>query len=808
MLEDRLGNNFKKTIVKSFQLARATSCEHVLPCHLLLSLLKQKGTVAGEILKNKSIETKILNIISKYKIQQPVKNMPKLSISSEQIIMRAIKTAYELKHPFVSTDHLLHAIIFQQSDDLNKILNKNIKTAAKNHIQSRFKGVSRFPEIKDMFNLFQSDNLSDPGLMEFEGGKNKILNYFSTDLTDPKNQEKFTPLIGRDKEINQLIQILCRRNKNNPLLLGEPGVGKTALVEGLAQKINKGDIPEILLDKKIIALDLGSLVAGTMYRGDFEARIKQILDEIKSDPNIILFIDEIHTITGAGSAHGSLDAANMFKPLLARGELRCIGATTDQEYKKSFTKDAALARRFQPLQLNEPNREQTIEIIKGLKKCYENFHQISITDEAISAATDLSDKYIPERFQPDKALDLIDEAASKLKINNSKSNQKIKKIKSIEHKINDLKQKKEKTILHENYHQAILLRDEIVSMEKNLKKLKNSVLKPENYPSLAEQEVQQIISQKFDLSISKINLLNHENLNDLHAQLSEKVIGQQQVIERVAGAVKRANAGLRNNNRPLASFIFAGASGVGKTYLAKILAETLFSGKNNLIRLDMSEFSEQFNMSKLIGAPAGYVGYQEENKFTDQVKKKPHSIILVDEMEKAHKNIYNLFLQILDDGQITDASGQVITFRQAIIIITTNLGNLSQKKSIGFGEANSAQRQQNVMTEIQKFFLPEFLNRLDEILIFNNLNLQNLEKIATIELEKVRNQLTSIKKQLYFSNKIPNLLAKRCAHSPNARTLIKIIEEKIIGPISEEFIKNPAKKHFSLKNDKNKIIIN
>ena len=361
MLEDKLGNNFKKAIIKSFQLAKSTSCEQVLPCHLLLSLLKQKGTIANEILKNKSLETRILNVLAKYKKENTVRSVPKLALSSEQIIMRAIKTAYELKHPFVGTDHLLYSIISHNNDDLKNILDKAInKNSISNQIKARFKGTSRFPEIKDMFNFLQSDNIADANLMNIEqANKGGLLNYFSEDLTDPNNQGKFMPLIGREKEISQLIQILCRKNKNNPLLLGEPGVGKTALVEGLAQKIHQGDIPEVLLDKKIIALDLGSLVAGTMYRGDFESRVKQILDEIKADPNIILFIDEIHTITGAGSAHGSLDAANMFKPLLARGDLRCIGATTGQDYKKSFTKDAALARRFQPLTLPEPTDQET-----------------------------------------------------------------------------------------------------------------------------------------------------------------------------------------------------------------------------------------------------------------------------------------------------------------------------------------------------------------------------------------------------------------------------------------------------------------
>jgi len=808
MLEDKLDNNFKKIIAKSFHLAKITSCQHVLPAHILLAMLKQKGTLANEILKNKSLENKILNLLAQYKSKQPIRKMPQLSLSSEQIILRAVKTAYELKHPFVGTEHLFYSIISGQTDDLKNILDKNInKKQIKHHITARFKGTSRFPEIRDMFNFFPSDNLAEVPLMEFDN-KTGLLSYFSTDLTDSKNQSNFMPLIGREKEISQLIQILCRKNKNNPLLLGEPGVGKTALVEGLAQKIVSGQVPEILFDKKIIALDIGSLVAGTMYRGDFEARVKQILEEIKDDPNIILFIDEIHNITGAGSASGSLDAANLFKPLLARGELKCIGATTDQEYKKSFTRDAALARRFQALHLSEPTKQETIEILQGLKSCYENFHQIQINDQALITAIDLSNQYVPERFQPDKSLDLIDEASARLRINNKKINEKLKKIKAIEKQLSSLEHQKEKAILGEKYHQAINIRDQIHSIKKQLKEIQNRQLNLSDYPQLGPENIQQILAQKLDLDLTQINLSGTGNLTDLAERIQQKVIGQNQAITQITQILKRAYTGLQTNKRPLGSFIFTGSSGVGKTYLAEILTQEIFAGKNNLIRLDMSEFTEQFNASKLIGAPAGYVGYQEENKFTDQVKKKPHSIILLDEIEKAHSNIFNLLLQILDNGQITDAAGQLISFRQTIIIMTSNLGNKGDQKSLGFGADGKQEDQKQILSEVKKFFSPEFINRLDEILVFNNLGLKNLEKIAIIELDKIKTQLKDLKKELIISPQISKHLAKQCClTSTNARNLLKLLEEKIIGPISEILIKNPSKNQIAIDVQNRKINI-
>ncbi len=808
MLEDKLNKNFKNIIAKSFQLAKVTSCPQVLPSHMLLALLKQKGTIANEILRNKSLENKILNLLNQYKSEKPIRSMPKLALSSEQIILRAIKTAYELKHPYIGTEHLFYALISDINTDFKTIFTKKINQKyIKNQIKARFKGTSRFPEIRDMFNFLPSDNISDLSLLE-QDNKQGLLSYFSIDLTDLKNQKDFVPLIGRKKEIEQMIQILCRKNKNNPLLLGDPGVGKTALVEGLAQKITKGEVPEVLFDKKIVALDIGSLVAGTMYRGDFEARVKQILEEIKNDPKIILFIDEIHNITGAGSANGSLDAANLFKPLLARGDLKCIGATTDQEYKKHFTRDAALARRFQALHLAEPNRTETIDILTGLKTCYEDFHQIKITDKAISVAVDLSTKYIPERFQPDKALDLIDEAAAKIKINNNQINDKLKKIKLIEKRINELHEQKEKAILEENYHQAINIRDEINKMKKSLSIEKNKQSQPETYPILTIADIQQILAQKLDIDLEKINTFGQGNLNELPQKLTDKVIGQDKIIDKTCQILKRSYTGLQNNNQPLATFIFAGPSGVGKTYLAETLGETLFEGKNNLIRIDMSEFTERFNMSKLLGAPAGYVGYQEENKFTDQVKKKPHSIILLDEIEKAHQSVFNIFLQIFDNGQLTDASGQIISFRQTIIIMTTNLGNKNSHKTIGFGKESAQETQNQSLSEIKKFFSPEFINRINEILVFNSLDLQNLEKIATIELDKLKKQTANSGRSLNFSSGISKLLATECAeNSNNARALIKLIETKIITPISENLINNPQKKQIVIETQNNKINI-
>lgn len=809
MIEDKLNKNFKQAIAKSFHFAKVTGSRQVMPLHILLALIKQKGTIANEILRNKSIEGKILNILQKNKSSQAIKKIPTLSLSSENILLRAIKTAYELQHPYVGTEHLFYALLSERNNELNQILSKSLnKKQMSSQIKARFKGTSRFPEIRDMFNFMPQDGLIEPNTMDM-GASKSLLQYFSVDLTDPKNQGKFMPLIGREKEIAHLTQILCRKNKNNPLLLGEPGVGKTAIVEGLAQKITEGNVPEILLDKTIVSLDLGSLVAGTMYRGDFESRVKQILEEIKNSPNLILFIDEIHNITGAGSAHGSMDAANLFKPLLARGDLRCIGATTDQEYKKNFTKDAALARRFQPLQVNEPNAEETLQILKGLKECYEEFHQIRISSKAISTAIELSTHYVPHRFQPDKSLDLIDEACAMLKIKSKSSNEKIKKIKLVEKLIADLEKQKEQSILEENYHQAINIKSKILEARKKMAQIKDAKTSINDYPHLNDNHVKQILAQKLDIDLDKISLTGQSNLADINKRISNHIIGQDKAVEKVVQTLKRSYSGIKSEKKPLASFIFAGPSGVGKTYLTEILAKELFSGKNNLIRLDMSEFDQQFNVSKLIGAPAGYIGYQEENKFTDQVKKKPHSIILFDEMEKAHKNVYNLLLQILDNGQITDAAGQIVSFRHTIIIMTSNLGNTAKKDSIGFGSDKNQQDKNQVTTDIKKFFSAEFINRIDDILVFNSLDLQNLEKIATIQVDKLKSNIRTLGKDLNVHNLIYNYLAKNCLQlSPNARALIKLIEEKIAGPISERIILNPAQTKIEVTIKDNKININ
>ncbi|HUT22229.1 MAG TPA: ATP-dependent Clp protease ATP-binding subunit [Candidatus Bipolaricaulota bacterium] len=788
MYSDKFDNNVKKAIYKAFNIAKATGCEQVLPAHLLLALIKQKGTIANELLSPKSLESKILDTVSKHKSSETLRKLPTLSLSTEEIVLRAAKTAFENKHPFIGTEHLFHAIISDESNDLKEIFSNKINRAnIKTQLKARFSGISRFPEIRDMFNFFQADMPTD--IIDNPAGdkKQNLLEFFAVDLTDPKNQKKFMPLIGREKEISQLIQILCRKNKNNPLLLGEPGVGKTALVEGLAQRILEGKTPDILADKKIMALDLGSLVAGTMYRGDFESRVKQILEEIKSDPKIILFIDEIHAITGAGSASGALDAANLFKPLLARGELRCIGATTDQEYKKTISQDAALARRFQPLSLGEPTGEETFEILQGLKECYEDFHEIKISDQALLAAIDLSSKYNPERFQPDKSLDLIDEASAMLKIENPAANEKIKKTKNLQKQIEILRGRKEKAVLEENYHEAINIREQIRKLKKNIEAENGQNPDKKSLPLLEASDIQKVLAQKLNIDLSQISLTQSGNLAGLNEKISNIVIGQNGIIEKVVKTLKKSYTGLNAGKRPLASFIFAGPSGCGKTYLAEALSNSLFAGRNNLIRLDMSEFSEQFNISKLIGAPAGYVGYQEENKFTDQVKKKPHSIILLDEVEKAHKSVYNLFLQILDRGQLTDAAGKIISFRQAIIIFTTNLGNSNERIKIGFGGDGKEDSGDNVISEIKKFFLPEFINRLDEILVFNSLDLNNLEKIATMELAKIKDRLEAAGKKMTFSDEIAATLAKQC-EKKNARSLLKIIEEKIIEPLTEKII--------------------
>jgi len=763
---DKFTSHLKNVLAKSYSLAVEMNSPGINPEHLLLSLLHQKGSIGGELLHKANISAeevrRLLRLADELALEQGAAagagedNIPKLSPDAKRAIEKAVLTANTHEHKYVGTEHLLSGLLQIDSPAIDAILTEQDinPSGLREQVTAVLKSTSKFPEITETFEIGKApaakgkaaaeESRPEPKKNRPARTKTPALDFFSIELTDPKLQETIDPVIARDKEIERMIQILCRRTKNNPVLLGEPGVGKTAIIEGLAKKILAGDVPDILTGKRILSLDLGLMLAGTIYRGEFEGRIKQIIDEVKNNPDIILFIDELHNITGAGSTSGSLDAANILKPALARGDLRCIGATTLAEFKKSIESDGALERRFQPIIVDPPSPEDTKRILQGLRANYENYHGVTITDEAIDAAVTLSDRYMTDRFLPDKAIDLIDEAAACVRVAKSGESG-TKKLQALEEEIAKVTRKKQKAVTEENFIEAL----ELKAKEKDLQKLAGQA------KSLAKGKVKPIIGQigRRDIAevISRVtgvpltNLLKEEKdrLLDLESVLRRRIVGQDEAVSAVAELVRRAKAGIADPKRPLASFLFLGPSGVGKTEMAKVLAETVFHDPEALVRIDMSEFAEGFNISKLIGAPAGYVGYKERTKLTDIIKRKPHSVVLFDEIEKAHDEVHNLLLQALEDGHITDATGRKINFKNSIIVMTSNVGAASLlTPDIGFGshkegEVTKEQVEENrerLIKELEKSFRPEFLNRIDRVTVFRPLSKTDLEAIVGLQL--------------------------------------------------------------------------
>lgn len=749
--------------------------------HILWGLVKEGGGIAANVLMSNGVTEnrvmeKILSIVGRGDGSLPISGY---TPRTKRVIELSYAETRKMGQNFIGTEHIMLAILREGESVAVRILMEL--------------GVDINKLYDSLITMLQEDTPAavSSNKPRAEDVQTPTLDQFGRDLTVMAKEGKIDPVIGRDKEIERIIQILSRRTKNNPCLIGEPGVGKTAICEGLAQKIIEGNIPEILKGKRVVALDLSSMVAGAKYRGEFEERLKKSIEEIRNAGNVILFIDELHTIVGAGAAEGAIDASNILKPLLARGEIQVIGATTHDEYRKYIEKDAALERRFQPIQIGEPTQEEAIEILKGIRDKYEAHHNVKITDKAIEAAVKLSSRYITDRFLPDKAIDLIDEAASKVRL---KSFTAPPDLKELEQKIEQLHKMKEDAIVNQEFEKAASLRDQenALKEEMNSRKEKWRMKNQTETQAVTEEEIAEIVGTWTGIPVSRLAQEETERLKNLENILHQRVIGQEEAVKAVAKAIRRGRVGLKDPKRPVGSFIFLGPTGVGKTELSKALAEALFGDESHMIRLDMSEYMEKHTVSRLVGSPPGYVGYDEGGQLTEKVRRKPYSVVLFDEIEKAHPDVFNILLQILEDGRLTDASGRLVDFRNTVIIMTSNIGarDIVEPKRLGFGAAmeNEAKTyedmKKNVMNELKKTFRPEFLNRVDELIVFHLLTRENINDIAELMLKDVAKRLKNSNITLTADEKVKEFLAEKgydkvYGARPLRRTIQNLVEDKL-----------------------------
>ena len=754
--------------------------------HILIGLLKEEEGVAYQVLKELGVDAdKVVEEIDRIVGKGEYQQVGEISFTprSKKVLELASQEASQLKHNYIGTEHILLGLIKEGSGVAVRILTDlgiNL-----NNVYSRIMKI-----------LMENETQSFSPEVGKKTIKTLTLDEFGRDLTKLAREDKLDPVIGRSMEIQRVIQILSRRKKNNPCIIGEAGVGKTAIVEGLAQKIANNDIPEILKNKRIVCLDLALIVAGTKYRGEFEKRLKKIVSEVQESNEVILFIDEIHTLVGAGAAEGAIDASNILKPTLARGELQVIGATTSDEYRKYIEKDAALERRFQPIYISEPSIEETIDILQGLRPKYEAHHKIKINDQALEAAARLSARYVSGRFLPDKAIDLVDEAASRIKLQNTISPPDMKKV---EIQLNKIIKEKESTIKLQEFEKAAQLRDKEKKLETELQKMKEKweTGRKINKVEVTEEDIAEIISSWTGIPVFSLKEEETQKLLRMEDELHKRIIGQDEALISISKAIRRARAGMKNPKRPIGSFIFLGPTGVGKTELARSLAEFLFGDENSMISLDMSEYMEKFAVSRLVGAPPGYVGYEEGGQLTEKVRRKPYAVILLDEIEKAHPDVFNILLQIFEDGRLTDSQGRVVDFKNTVIIMTSNIGATLIRKgaTLGFRGTNESEEmpykeiKDNVMGELNKTFRPEFLNRIDEVIVFKSLTKEEIKKIAGLMLNDVKKLLEDQKIDFETVEEAKELLVKE-GYNPNfgARPLRRTIERLIENPISEKIL--------------------
>ncbi|MFO0843433.1 MAG: ATP-dependent Clp protease ATP-binding subunit [Gemmataceae bacterium] len=794
---ERFTDRARKVMQLANQEAQRFNHEYIGTEHILLGLVKEGSGVAANVLKNLDIDLRKIRLEVEKIVQSgpDMVTMGKLPQTprAKKVIEYSIEEARNLGHNYVGTEHLLLGLLREQEGVAAQVL-QNL-------------GLKLEDVREEVLNLLGHNMATEEGGSGAQGGerqakqgksKTPALDSFGRDLTELARQGKLDPVIGRANEIERVIQVLSRRTKNNPVLLGEAGVGKTAIVEGLAQLIVDSSVPELLRDKRIVVLDLAMMVAGTKYRGQFEERIKAVMNEVRRAKNTILFIDELHTLVGAGGAEGAIDASNVLKPALARGEIQCIGATTLDEYRKYIEKDGALERRFQQIIVNPPSKDETIEILKGLRDRYEAHHRVQIKDEALEGAVELSDRYISARCLPDKAIDVIDEAGARVRL---RAMTRPPDLKDLDAQIEQLNQEKEAAVAEQDFEKAAHLRDQA----DKLKKKKENITREWREKSkeidgvVDEEVVREVVSKMTGVPLTRIEDNETQRLLKMEEEMHKKVISQAEAITAIAKAVRKSRAGLKDPKRPIGSFIFAGPTGVGKTLLAKKLAEFMFGDENALVQLDMSEYMEKHNVSRLVGAPPGYVGYEEGGQLTEKIRRRPYSVVLLDEIEKAHPDVWNMLLQIMEEGRLTDNVGRVIDFKNTILIMTTNIGagEIMGRQAFGLAgarqqnaDASYAEMKQKLKDEMEKNFRPEFLNRLDDIIVFRSLTNDDLKRIIDIELSKVCKRLAEKGLKLVLTEEAKQFIIEKGSNREyGARPLRRAIEQNLEDPLSEDLLR-------------------
>jgi ATP-dependent Clp protease ATP-binding subunit ClpC len=803
---ERFTDRARKVMQLANQEAQRFNHEYIGTEHILLGLVKEGSGVAANVLKNLDVDLRKIRL----EVEKLVQSGPEMvtigklpqTPRAKKVIEYSMEEARNLNHNYVGTEHILLGLLREQEGVAAQVLMnlgmklEDVREEVLNLLGHGMEGSEAGGERGGREGTSGGSSTGESGAPG-KGGKSKTpaLDSFGRDLTELARQGKLDPVIGRQREIERAIQILCRRSKNNPVLLGEAGVGKTAIVEGFAQRVINGEVPEILADKRIVVLDLAMMVAGTKYRGQFEERIKAVMNEVRRARNTILFIDELHTLVGAGGAEGAIDAANVLKPALSRGEIQCIGATTLDEYRKYIEKDNALARRFQEITVEPTSADETVEILKGLRERYEEHHRVKITDEAVQAAVEMSERYITARCLPDKAIDVIDEAGARIRL---RSMSKPPDLKDIDEQVEKLNKDKEEAVANQDFEKAANLRDAADKLRKKKEQITRDWRdKSRETDGVVDEEViAEVVSKMTGIPLTRLSTEDSVRLMGMEAELHKRVVSQEQAVTAVAKAVRRSRSGLKDPKRPTGCFVFAGPTGVGKTLLAKALAECLFGDADALVQIDMSEYMEKHNVSRLVGAPPGYVGYEEGGQLTEKIRRRPYAVVLLDEIEKAHPDVFNMLLQVMEEGRLTDSFGRNIDFRNTILILTTNAGADAIKNESSFGfqrpddDASYDSMKARVMDQIERVFRPEFLNRLDDTIIFRHLTKEDLKKVIDFELSKVRERLKERGFEVVLTDEAKEfIIAKGANLDYGARPLRRAIEQRVEDPLSEELLR-------------------